>query len=116
MTLLQMTAPWLRFGLAPVDPRVTVIQHTHNMGHIATYNDGLGHAQGEYVVLLSADDLLTPGSLARAAAVLYNEPTVGLVYGHPVVFYDTVPPAHARSAGYLVWKGRTGSALNAEGV
>lgn len=91
--------------LAANNPRVQVIRHAQNMGHIATYNDGLRRAQGEYVVLLSADDLLTPGSLARATAVLVSQPDVGLVYGNPLVFYDKIPPARARASGYRVWKG-----------
>ena len=33
---------------------------TTNAGHIATYNDGLAVATGDYVVLVSADDLLPP--------------------------------------------------------
>src|SRR5689334_12258407 len=56
--------------LAAADPRVRAILHRRNFGHIATYNEGLEQATGDYVVLLSADDALTPGSLARAAALL----------------------------------------------
>ncbi len=40
------------------DPRVQVLAHEQNPGHIRTYNDGLARARGDYVVLLSADDLL----------------------------------------------------------
>ncbi|WP_460807831.1 glycosyltransferase family 2 protein [Micromonospora zhanjiangensis] len=42
------------------DPRVRLIAHRENRGHIATYNEGLAAVDGEYVVLLSADDLLSP--------------------------------------------------------
>ena len=45
---------------------VHAILHSVNRGHIATYNEGLKIASGDYVVLLSADDALTPGSLSRA--------------------------------------------------
>ena len=44
--------------LAASDPRVDVLVHENNAGHIQTYNDGLARAEGDYVVLLSADDLL----------------------------------------------------------
>src|SRR3954467_11927005 len=52
------------------DSRVTFRRHDNNIGHIATYNEGLDWVTGEYTVLLSADDLLTPGALARATAAM----------------------------------------------
>src|SRR5690349_18044495 len=42
-------------SLADADPRVQVIVHEQNAGHIRTYNDGLARATGDYLVLLSAD-------------------------------------------------------------
>ena len=42
-------------------PGVEYRRHEKNCGHIATYNEGLAWASGDYTVLLSADDLLTPG-------------------------------------------------------
>ncbi len=72
--------------LAAADPRITAIRHPENRGHIATYNEGLACATGDYTVLLSADDLLTPGSLARAASVLDDNPDVGFVYGRALTF------------------------------
>ena len=54
---------------------------TTNAGHIRTYNDGLAKAKGDYVALVSADDLLTPDCLTRAAALMEAHPRVGLVYG-----------------------------------
>lgn len=75
-------------GIAASDPRVRVIAHETNKRHIRTYNDGFAAATGEYVVLLSADDLLTPGSLERSVALFQHEPEVGLVYGLPRYFTD----------------------------
>ena len=92
-------------ALADGDARVAVIQHERNHGHIATYNEGLGQATGDYVVLLSADDMLTRGSLARAAAVMEARPRVGLVYGHPRVIHDEITPARTRGRGVRVWAG-----------
>lgn len=93
-------------GLATADPRVRVIRHTRNTGHIATYNDGLGAAQGDYVVLLSADDLLTPGSLERATALLEAHPGVGFVYGHAIRFSDSPPRARTEPSAWVIWSGR----------
>ena len=64
-------------ALAAEDDRVEVRRHRVNQGHIATYNEGLLEwAEGDYSVLISADDLLTPGALARATSVLDARPNV----------------------------------------
>jgi hypothetical protein len=91
--------------LAAGDDRVRVILHERNRGHIATYNEGLEQATGEYIVLLSADDALTPGALARATALMEAEPSVGFVYGHPLVFADELPRAPASVRSWTVWPG-----------
>jgi GT2 family glycosyltransferase len=94
--------------IAAADARVEVVAHTVNRGHIATYNEGLlDWADGDYTVLLSADDRLAPGALARAAELLDAHPNVGFAYGHPIRFADgTSPPAaRARVRGWSVWPG-----------
>jgi Glycosyl transferase family 2 len=87
------------------DARVRVLEHPVNRGHIATYNEGLAAVEGEFVVLLSADDLLTPGSLARSAALLRAHPEVGLVYGFSPGFTGTPPPARLRVRSWSIWPG-----------
>ena len=67
--------------LAAEDPRVEIRRHAVNQGHIQTYNEGIALAERDYMLLLSADDFLLPGALARAAAVLDARPDVGLAYG-----------------------------------
>lgn len=85
-------------ALAAADPRVTVLAHAANRGPVDTFNDGLARASGEFLVRLDADDLLTPGSLARSVAVARAYPSVGLVYGHPVHFAGEPPaPGTART-------------------
>jgi hypothetical protein len=92
--------------LARVTNGVRVIRHAQNAGHIATYNDGIAEATGDYVVLLSADDLLTPGSLQRATALLEAYPAVGLVYGHGLRFAgDTPPVARTHPTHWVLWSG-----------
>jgi glycosyltransferase involved in cell wall biosynthesis len=95
--------------LAADDDRIEVRRHTVNHGHIATYNEGLLEwAEGDYSVLISADDLLTPGALARATGVLEANPSVGFVYG-PVAYWrddQPLPAPRARPAGATVWKGQ----------
>jgi hypothetical protein len=92
---------------AAEDPRVTLIRHTKNTGHVVAFNDGLAAATGEFIVRLDADDLLTPGALARAVALFDNHPNVGLVYGHPRHFTTPVPPQpRAGIRAWSLWTGR----------
>lgn len=68
--------------LAEQDERIEFRRHEKNRGHIATYNEGLlDWASSDYSLLLSADDALTPGALARATQVMENHPEVGMTYG-----------------------------------
>jgi glycosyltransferase involved in cell wall biosynthesis len=63
------------------DPRVRLVRHTENSGHIRTYNEGLSIARGEFMGLLSADDLcLHPEAVARQVAMFDSDPEVGFVY------------------------------------
>jgi hypothetical protein len=93
--------------LAAGDARIRVIRHVHNRGHIATYNDGLEAVDADYVVLLSADDVLTPGALGRATALLEHHRDIGFVYGAVRTFSDE-PPAvsSSRLRSWVVWPGR----------
>lgn len=95
--------------LAAEDPRVEVRVHERNRGHIATYNEGLLEwADGDYSVLISADDLLAPGALARATAVLDDHPNVGFVYGHSRYWVDSdpLPAPRLEPRGTTIWSGR----------
>ncbi|WP_152545422.1 glycosyltransferase family 2 protein [Microbacterium sp. CH12i] len=93
--------------LAAADERIAVFVNEVNRGAVATFNRGLAEAHGEFVVRLDADDLLTPGSLARAIAVMQAFPDVGLVYGHPLHFdNEDLPPARTSATGWLIWKGQ----------
>ena len=94
--------------LAFDDPRVTVVRHRRNTGHVVAFNDGYAIATGEFIVRLDADDLLTAGSLARSVGLLDAFPRVGLVYGNPAHF-TTDLPLKARTAvrGWTVWSGES---------
>lgn len=92
--------------LAAADNRVTVIAHRTNSGPVKTFNDGVAAASGAHIVRLDADDLLTPGSLARALDVFRAYPSVGLVYGRPVHFSGLVPERHrGRPRSWTIWPG-----------
>ncbi|MDB5349302.1 MAG: family glycosyltransferase [Planctomycetota bacterium] len=80
-------------SLVAEDARVHLIRHPANLGHIATYNEGLAWSKADYTVLLSADDLLAPGALARAVDFMDDEAGVGMVHGVGIPFRDGEPPA-----------------------
>jgi hypothetical protein len=88
------------------DERVRVLVNEVNSGPVATFNRGLAAANGEFLVRLDADDLLTPGALLRAIAVMQNLPEVGLVYGHPLHFDYGRGPARTHVTAWTVWRGR----------
>lgn len=94
--------------IAARDPRVEVAVHPVNIGHVRTFNEGLLEwAEGDYSVLMSADDLLTPGALRRATELLEAHPRVGFVYGHPLWFThgEPLPKARITTHGWSVWPG-----------
>jgi len=94
--------------LAASGSRVEFRQHESNKGHIATYNEGLiSWSTGDYVVLLSADDMLTPGSLSRAVQVMEDNQSVGMVYGRAIHFEDEadLPEIRATKFRYSMWSG-----------
>ena len=93
-------------SLAETHANVSVLAHSQNKGMVETFNDGAKAATGEFLVRLDADDLLTPGSLARATLVAQNYPSVGLVYGHPIHFStETLPKPRTKASGWTIWPG-----------
>jgi hypothetical protein len=96
--------------LAERDHRVELLVHERNAGLIATINDGLRWARGDYVTVVSSDDLLVPGCLARATAIMGRHPEVGLVYGRPTVLREgePLPAGTGRWRGTDIWSGDEG--------
>jgi glycosyltransferase involved in cell wall biosynthesis len=92
-------------SLAARDPRVRVLVNDPNIGHIATYNRGIAEVTGEFVVLLSADDLLAPGAVTRAVALMQAHPRVGFVYGYAPEFEEQPPAQGRRPMLWTTWRG-----------
>jgi len=62
-------------------PRVRLVLHDVNQGHIRSYNEGLGMARGEFMGVLAADDFcLRSDAVERLVAVFDANPRVGFVY------------------------------------
>ena len=91
--------------LAAGDRRVEYRRHAVNRGHIATYNEALADVDADYCMILSADDLLTPGALSRATRAMDAHPNVGLAYGRDITFRQTPPrdvPHGGRRCPYTI--------------
>lgn len=63
------------------DPRIRIVHHDVNRGHIRSYNEGIALARGELIGLLSADDLcLRTDAVERQVATFDTDPGIGFVY------------------------------------
>ena len=56
------------------------VMHTVNQGLAAARNTGIEQAEGIYILPLDADDKIGPNYIKEAAAILDEEPDVGIVY------------------------------------
>lgn len=101
--------PAVAARLLEADQRVEYRRQLQNSGLIATANHGLLEwaVEGDYVVLISADDLLVPGALRRAVEVMEARPEVGMVYGRAPYFEADQPRPRLgrRWRGTKVWPG-----------
>jgi len=76
-------------ALAAADPRVQYTKNPQNLGLVGTANRGvIDWATADYTLLLSADDLLVPGALARAVEALEAHPDATFVFGPAMVFSE----------------------------
>lgn len=63
------------------DPRLRLVRHARNLGHVATINEAIGLARGRYVARIDPDDRYRPCFLGATLPVLERFPDVGMVYG-----------------------------------
>jgi GT2 family glycosyltransferase len=95
--------------LAADDPRIHYSKNPQNLRLIATANRGiLDWAESRYTLLISADDALTPGALARAVEILDQNPEAGMLYGMAVMMGSDGPPPPAsdiRSPEHVIMDG-----------
>lgn len=61
------------------DPRIKIIRQP-NRGANAARNNGIRHAQGDYLAFLDGDDIWLPEKLEKHVAHLDNSPSVGLSF------------------------------------
>lgn len=69
--------------------RVRVFEHPGhaNLGMSVSRNLGVGHARGDYVAFLDADDVWLPHKLAMQVGILEAHPDVAMVYGPSEYWY-----------------------------
>ncbi|MEC0238022.1 glycosyltransferase [Paenibacillus kribbensis] len=60
------------------DPRVIKIFHSTNRGLVATLNEGLNMATGDYIVRMDSDDISTPDRLAVQISFMDQNPSIDL--------------------------------------
>jgi glycosyltransferase involved in cell wall biosynthesis len=114
-------SPAVGRDLAERFDNVRFVSHADNLGIITSFNRCRDEIRGEYTVLLCADDVLSPGSLARSLSFMTAHPSVGLAYG-PVRYFssfesiapEAVPPASVapvvhRGAEWIARLCRTGA-------
>lgn len=85
---------------------IKVIRNESNVGFLASCNNGAARAQGEYVVILNNDIIVTGEWLKKMEAVFNRFPDTGVV-GAKLIY----PDGRLQEAGGIVW--RDGSAWNA---
>ncbi|MFC4949015.1 glycosyltransferase family 2 protein [Pseudonocardia sp. GCM10023141] len=101
-------------ALPRLDPRIRVVRHEQNRGLIATANEGLQQAEGDYVVLLSADDALAPCWLDRGIDLLERTPAASFALGPVRVFEGDLLPTvrKLRDVKSVVYPGRDWLAMS----
>lgn len=84
------------------DPRIRLLRNDHNVGAIANFNLAITAAQGAFIKLLGADDLLYPTCLERQLAVMTADPSLVMATCHRDVI-DAKGKIIIRDYG---WRGR----------
>ena len=79
-------SPGIGARLAEHHANVRFVRYEDNDGMIASFNRCRDEVRGDFALLLPADDLLAPGSLGRAVALMDAHPQVGLMYGNAIDF------------------------------
>ena len=88
------------------DSRVTALRNEPNIGQLPSVNRGAELVTTEFVVKLDADDLIAPGALAKATALMQAHPNVSFVYGRPRHFSGRTPYlVDLPTLSWTVWSG-----------
>ena len=85
------------------DPRLRIIEHERNRGHIFGIEEGLRAVRGQYVARIDSDDRYRPHFLERTVPLLERYPDVGMVYGDAALIdargQQTAPASDSHHGG-----------------
>ncbi len=87
------------YRLAAEDERIEVGCHAENVGSHGSFNEGIDLATADYMMILRADDVLTPGALRTGIGLLERHPEAAVALGAPGMEpwrdgFIPVPPEH----------------------
>jgi glycosyltransferase involved in cell wall biosynthesis len=99
-------------ALAAEDRRVELCLRPDNLGPHASFNAAIDWARADYFLILCSDDVLAPGALARAAAIMDRYHDVHLTYGRAVFLAEGDPmPVLSPPGGQMRWQLQDGAAF-----
>lgn len=90
---------------AATDDRIRVTTQPYNKPYLQNYNEALASTTGEFVTVLDADDLLSPGSITRSVALLQACGDLAFVYGYCRPFEGVPPEPRLGRTRWTVWDG-----------
>ena len=77
----QATAPLIA-GVGIEDPRIDFIEHATRLDFSAHMNACFSHARGEFVMIVSDDDQISPDYIREMVLLMNKEPNVMVALGH----------------------------------
>jgi len=70
------------------DPRIRKINHTQNKGLVASLNEAINNAEGDFIVRMDADDIAFKDRVQKQVQYLLDHPAIDIVGTH-AVFFET---------------------------
>lgn len=77
------------FAAAHPQAQITYVRQPQNLGADGNINHLVNHASGEFVLLLSDDDILLPGAIDKIFEVLANQPNIDAISLNARTFVST---------------------------
>jgi glycosyltransferase involved in cell wall biosynthesis len=98
--------------LSGEDSRIQVAAHDRNLGHLASFNEGIEWARADYFMILCADDQVAPGAFKRAISLMETHPDINLTFGREfTVFSDSPVPDIDQPGNLPDWRLLSGDGL-----
>jgi len=72
------------------DPRIRVIRNEFNVGFAPNLDRASEQASGQFIILLSSDDLMSPGALAAYAKVIQEHRMVKTIAEDRLIIYSAI--------------------------